>query len=226
MAEFDGHFGDNVPPFQEAVDWFLAKRIIAPEELADLSAALRAKAFTVARVFAADELLAVYDALREALEKGLTLWEFTKAVGEILPRAWHRETVFRTNILSSYGAGHWEQAQKNRALRPYGRYSAVMDGRTRPSHARLHGLVYPLDHAFWQSYWPPWDYNCRCGVVTLSEWEIEEEGLTVSYQVDGLPAANPKFQSPARGSRWEADYAKYPPELGERLREAVKAIYD
>src|SRR4030042_1976036 len=126
MTEFDGTFGQDLPPFQEAGG-------------------------------------------------------FVKATEEILTRPWHRETVFRTNVLSAYGAGHWEQAQEIRSLRPYARYSAVMDGRTRPSHAALHGLIYPLDHPFWRTYWPPWDYNCRCFAVTLSQWEVEQGGLQVRH---------------------------------------------
>src|SRR4030042_1453082 len=140
MPEFQGHFewGD-MPPFAEAVAWFLDKEILTREDFNKLAAE------------------------------------------EILTRPWHRETVFRTNVLSSYGAGHWEQAQEIRALRPYARYSAVMDGRTRPSHAALHGLIFPLDHPFWRTYWPPWDYNCRCFAVTLSQWEVEQGGLQVRH---------------------------------------------
>jgi SPP1 gp7 family putative phage head morphogenesis protein len=161
-----------------------------------------------------------------------------KATEDILTRPWHRETVFRTNVLSSYGAGHWQQAQDTRTLRPYARYSAVMDGRTRPRHAALHGLVYPLDHPFWQTYWPPWDYNCRCGAHTLSQWEIDTQGLTVSQDApqrmaggDARPTrdARPtnKFVSPAAGQDWQPDYGKYAPELGEQVQRRVeRAIYD
>ncbi len=226
MAEFNGHFGEEIPPFQEAVDWFLAKRIVTRAEFDKLSAEMRAKAFTAARVYAADDLLAVYNAVLASIEQGLTQWDFTKEMGKILPRAWHRETVFRTNVLSAYGAGHYEQAKQVAALRPYWRYSAVMDGRTRPSHARLHGMVWPLDHPATQLFWPPWDYNCRCGATTLSQWEVDQEGLEVQTDHADWPQPDPKFQSPARGGRWEPDYEKYPAELAWSLREYLRAIYD
>jgi SPP1 gp7 family putative phage head morphogenesis protein len=146
-------------PFQEAVDAFLAKGIMTRAEFDQLSAAEKVKAFTAAKVYAADELQRVYDAVLEGIKKGTTYADFARATEDLLASPWHRETVFRTNVLSAYGAGHWEQANQYRALRPYARYSAVMDGRTRPDHAALHGLVYPLDSPFWEKYWPPWDYN-------------------------------------------------------------------
>jgi SPP1 gp7 family putative phage head morphogenesis protein len=158
MGKFNEAFGFDVP-FQEAVDYFLSKGIMTKAAFDKLSAAEKLKAFTAARIYAADELQRVYDAILSALEKGATYREFAKATEALLTAPWHRETVFRTNVLSAYGAGHWQQAQEIRSLRPYARYSAVMDGRTRPAHAALHGLVYPLDHPFWQRYWPPWDYN-------------------------------------------------------------------
>jgi len=214
-------------PFQEAVDFFLAKGIMTRAEFDKLAAAEKVKAFTAAYVHAADELQVVYEAVLAALEKGMTLGDFVKATEDILTRPWHRETVFRTNVLSSYGAGHWEQAQDTRALRPYARYSAVMDGRTRPRHAALHGLIYPLDHPFWQTYWPPWDYNCRCMAITLSQWEVEQQGLQVrSGALGDLPRPQNKFQSPAAGGKWAPDYGKYAPELAGRLQKRVKAIYD
>jgi SPP1 gp7 family putative phage head morphogenesis protein len=228
MPDFNDAFAWD-KPFAEAVDFFLAKGIMTRAEFDKLAAAEKVKAFTAAWVHAADELQVVYDAVLAALEKGTTLRDFVKATEDILTRPWHRETVFRTNVLSSYGAGHWEQAQDTRSMRPYARYSAVMDGRTRPSHAALHGLVYPLDHPFWKTYWPPWDYNCRCAAITLSQWEIEHEGLTVSQGAPPVVGPRNNFVSPAAGGKWQPDYGKYAPELATQVRRAVerqKAIYD
>ena len=218
----DGWLGEDAPPFTEAVEAFLAKEIMPRWEFEQLAASLRQKVFTAAYVYAADQLQRVYEATLAAIEQGTTLPEFKQAVGDILAKPWHRETVFRTNVLSAYGKGHYDQAQASRAVRPYGRYSAVMDGRTRPSHARLHGLVYPLDHPFWQQYWPPWGYNCRCGVTTLSSLEVEEAGLPVQDGLEGLPAPEGAFVSPARGD-WQPDLSRYVPALREMVE---KAIYD
>lgn len=224
MARTEEVYGWETP-FAEAVDAFLAKGIVAREEFDGMAREMRAKSFTAAYVHGAEELKVVYDACLAALAQGRTLREFVKATEEILTRPWHRETVFRTNVLSAYGRGHFDQAQAVRSLRPYGRYSAVMDGRTRPSHARLHGLVYPLDHPFWKTYWPPWDYNCRCGVTTLSQYEVDRDGLQVRTETADLPPAG-KFSSPAAGAEWQPDYGRYPQPLRGQVEERVRAIYD
>jgi SPP1 gp7 family putative phage head morphogenesis protein len=229
MPDNFGQFlvGEGVPPFEEAVAWFMDKGIVTPDEFEDLSKEMRLKAFTAAYTYGADELLTVYNACLRAIDQGTTLRQFVKETAHILERPWHRETVFRTNVLSAYGRGHWQQAQELKALRPYARYSAVMDGRTRPTHAALHGLIYPLDHPFWQRYWPPWDYNCRCGATTLSQVDVDEDNLTVRRDLgDDLPPVNPKFAGPASDQPWEPDYARYPAPVGQQLQTAVRAIYD
>jgi SPP1 gp7 family putative phage head morphogenesis protein len=210
-------------PFQEAVDWFLAMTSMPRPEFDKLAAIEKARAFTAAYIYKADELQRVYDAVGAALKKGQTLNDFKKATADMLTRPWHRETVFRTNVLSAYGRGHWEQAQDIKSLRPYARYSAVMDGRTRPSHARLHGLVYPLDSEFWKLYWPPWDYNCRCAAITMSQYDLDKEGLKVSQEIPNVTGPRNNFVSPAAGE-WQPELSKYAEEIRTQVESSVKAL--
>ncbi|MDE5831716.1 MAG: minor capsid protein, partial [Desulfovibrio sp.] len=62
-------------------------------------------------------------------------------------------------------------------------YLAIMDKRTRPSHAVLHEKIYPADHEFWDSNYPPNGFRCRCAVRTLSERQVGSEGLTVEKEM-------------------------------------------
>ena len=145
--------------YGQAVDFFLSKRIMPRAEFDQLAAAEKATAFTAARVTTADSLQTVYDEVGRALQQGTTLADFKKDTAGILDNAWHRETVFRTNVMGAYGLGHWEQAQAVKAMRPYVRYSAVADMRTRPWHMELQGLVFHLDDPFVVEHWCPWEYN-------------------------------------------------------------------
>jgi SPP1 gp7 family putative phage head morphogenesis protein len=43
-------------------------------------------------------------------------------------------------------------------------FDAVNDARARPSHLALDGKIAPMDDAFWDVYFPPLDWNCRCTV--------------------------------------------------------------
>src|SRR5574343_280169 len=182
---------------ERASELFRTKTGMTREKFDALDAEMKTRAFTVAYVESVDKVKEIQDLLGKAISEGTVLSKFKKAaVDHIDTTPWHLETVFRTNIMSSYGAANWEVAQELRSLRPYARYSAVMDGRTRPEHAKLHGLVYPIDHPFWKKFWPPWDYNCRCHVKTLTQYDVEKERLDVSVALpDVRPAKD--FVSPA-----------------------------
>jgi len=92
--------------------------------------------------------------------------------------------VYRQNLYSAYGADRWVKAQRGKTLRPYGQYVTAGDERVRPEHAAFDGAIKPLDDPFWDFYTPPWDFNCRCSMVTVNQYELGEEGLTVADEYD------------------------------------------
>jgi len=59
--------------------------------------------------------------------------------------------------------------------RPYWEYVAVLDNRTRPEHAQLHGLIYRYDDPFWASFYPPNGWRCRCRVNALSDYNLKKK---------------------------------------------------
>jgi hypothetical protein len=81
----------------------------------------------------------------------------------------------QTAMMSGRYKGHIENANR----RPYWEYVAVMDRRTRPSHAALNGKIYKYDDPFWETFYPPNGWNCRCRVRTRSLRDIREKNLTV-----------------------------------------------
>lgn len=175
--------------FQEAIDAFQGRLPLTPDQFAALGAEARAKAFTMAGVYREDMLSEVYGALNKALSEGTTFADFKRAAQDIWdqrgmagPNPWHLNTVFQTNLQTSYQAGRYRQMSETVDSRPYWQYMAVMDGRTRPSHAALHGQVWPAIHPVWASIYPPNGFNCRCAVVSLSQDEMDEEGLTAQQR--------------------------------------------
>ena len=59
---------------------------------------------------------------------------------------------------------------------PYLEYTAVMDDRTRDEHAALDGHIYPIDDPFWQTFYPPNGFNCRCNVIQHSARDLDAMG--------------------------------------------------
>lgn len=58
----------------------------------------------------------------------------------------------------------WVTIQEEKELIPNLEYSAVMDGRTSITCRNLHGVVRPVDDAFWQTWYPPNHWGCRSDV--------------------------------------------------------------
>lgn len=164
---FEPRWGPGTP-FTAAADYF------------------KARAFTIAGITHADILFSVKDEIEKAIEAGSTLADFKKAVDGIFERhgydklaPYRIETIFRTNLQTAYQAGRFRQMRDPAvaAARPYWRYVAVLDPSTRPEHAALHGKVFRYDHPFWDTWYPPNGYNCRCTVQTLSGREMKRRGL-------------------------------------------------
>jgi SPP1 gp7 family putative phage head morphogenesis protein len=44
-------------------------------------------------------------------------------------------------------------------------YVTAGDDRVRAEHAILEGVTYPVDHEFWDTYYPPNDWGCRCDTI-------------------------------------------------------------
>lgn len=64
-------------------------------------------------------------------------------------------------------AARWEQFEED-GDRYLLQYRTVNDGLVRPEHAALHGVTLPKDDSFWNTYYPPNGWNCRCTVVQVS----------------------------------------------------------
>ncbi|EBT2028284.1 phage head morphogenesis protein, partial [Salmonella enterica] len=70
--------------------------------------------------------------------------------------------IYNVNTRVAYNAGRYAQMMSDADAFPFWQYVAVMDGRTRPEHARLHGLVFRYDDPFWRWFYPPNGWQCRC----------------------------------------------------------------
>lgn len=161
-----------------------------------------ARAFTVAKAMRLDVLRDIRSGLLDALREGKTLRQFQDQLTPLLQsKGWwgkqvvvggdgqaqqvqmgspHRlKTIYQTNLQSAYMAGR-AKAQMEAGAFPYLMYVAVMDGRTRPSHAALNGRIWRKDDPVWQTIFPPNGFNCRCRTRALTAVQMQREGLTLS----------------------------------------------
>ena len=193
----------GVPP-REAIDFFRAKGFKLGFAWQDVWQEEHAQAFTVAKAMRVDLLQDIRAALDRAIAQGTTFEQFK---AELVPTLkakgwWGRQdvadpltgklvsaqlgsprrlaTIFDVNVRSAYAAGRWEQIQRVKAQRPFLRYVAVLDRRTRPMHRHWHGTLLPVDDAWWGAHYPPNGWRCRCTVQQLSERDLKRRGLEIS----------------------------------------------
>lgn len=76
-------------------------------------------------------------------------------------------TEYNHAVAASQCAARWtEQVSRSQSM-PYLQYQAVMDSNTRPEHAALNGVIKRIDSDFWDKYYPPNGWGCRCEVIQL-----------------------------------------------------------
>ena len=178
--------GEGVTP-EAAIEFWKARAKLTDAEAKALAAGARHRAFYAAGLARHDLVQLVSDGIQKALEEGEIFKDFKERIAAAIEaQGWHDhrvENIFRTNLQQAYQAGRYKKMQAVKASRPYWQYIAVMDKRVRPSHAILHEKVYPADHEFWASNYPPNGFRCRCTVRTLSERQLKAQGLTVEKEM-------------------------------------------
>ncbi|AAP95460.1 phage head morphogenesis protein [[Haemophilus] ducreyi] len=95
-------------------------------------------------------------------------------------------TIYRVNMQAAYSGARYQRMMDNVDNRPYWKYSAVSDSRTRPAHLALNGRVYRYDAPFWATFYPPNGFNCRCTVIALNARDLARQDLTVGDSSDFL----------------------------------------
>ena len=172
-----------------AIAFWKQRAKLTDEQAKALGEEAKHRAFYVTGLAKQDMVQLVSDGIEQALKNGETLADFKKRIAAAIEtQGWHDyrvENIFRTNMQTAYSAGRYKKMQAVKASRPYWQYIAVMDKRVRPSHAILHEKVYPADHEFWASNYPPNGFRCRCGVRTLSARQVEKLGLEVQKNMPG-----------------------------------------
>lgn len=176
-------------PMKAAEKFWEDKVLLSPGQFRRLSDAAKVKAFGVSGIAKGSELTTVFEALERAISEGISFDEFKKSCGDIFSRrgwtgvgAWRVDNIFRTNIQTAYNAGRYKEMMDVKSMRPYWQYSAVNDSRTRPAHRAVNKKIYRHDHPFWDTWYPPNGFRCRCTVVTLSEREVKRDDLKVETE--------------------------------------------
>lgn len=204
MAEFSDKpgyaFSRGAPP--EVDRYFDGKSLQPSFSWRDVEPEEHAVVFSVAKAMKVDVLEAIQEELRRAAAEGLPFEAFKK---ELTPRlkalGWWGErevidpatgerllarlgsprrlrTIWRSNMRAARAAGQWDRIQRSKEALPYLVYLLGPSRRHRVEHQAKQGLVYPVDHPFWERWYPPNGWNCKCHVRQITREEAEERGVS------------------------------------------------
>lgn len=205
--DVDLAYAIGLPP-KDALDYLAQRGRNLPTGMRwqDVWQRAHARAFTVAGVMKADVLGDIHASLVDARTKGIGFGDWEKAIVPTLEKkGWYTKTgprliadpetgellgkkltparmrlIYDQNMQTAYMAGRYKQMKANAEFRPWWQYTAVMDGRTRPAHRALHGKTFRHDDPFWDSFYPPNGFRCRCSVRAFGDADIEARGIPAS----------------------------------------------
>lgn len=169
--------------FIQAISYALKKKVKLPDWFyKDIETTSKAESIGIAGLAQVEQVKFIMAQLQKVLDDDGNFADFVKMVDSneldiSLPR--HRlDNIYRTNIQMAYSYGRYQQQQANKKNKPYLKYSAVNDDRTRPEHRLLDGTIRHIDDKFWDTHTPPIDFRCRCVTVALTKKQAQEQGIT------------------------------------------------
>jgi len=226
MADTVDTTADPLAP-EEAIVYFRQKVPVPIDVWDGLVSKNHDWAFKLAGIADMDVMDDVFTALQDSIEKGEDFRDFKARVSEQLENAWggtvaepgaRIETIFRTNLQSSYMAGQYAQAQESKEDRPYALFDFIGDqDLCEDCNAiadEIGHFAIPLDE--WTGEVPPIHHNCRCGWTTLTEEEAREQGVLenmpdvseyISEDFDHIPGQEP-LPDPDEYDSAIADYVR------------------
>lgn len=193
----------GVPP-EDAIAFFRAKGYRIGFNWQDVFKAEHVRWFTVAKAMSRDLLEDIRAEVDRAIVDGTTLEDFRKTLRPRLEaRGWwgrrtmidpatgmretvqlgspkRLKTIFDTNVRTAYAAGKWARIDRVKTAFPFLEYTSLMDGRERPEHHDWNGTILPVEDPWWDTHYPPCDWNCRCDVIPRTQRMLDRKGLSIT----------------------------------------------
>lgn len=181
-----------------------------------------ARQFVVAKAMQDDVLVAIRDAIEQALVDGTTYTDFrdqlkpklqslgwwgkgierdpvTGELKEVQLGSMHRlRTIFHTNVSTAYAAGRWARLSGSTLLR-YLEYHQIDRPTARDEHKPFDGIILPVTHPLWRKIFPPNGWYCGCDVRPMTEGMIAREGKRVTTEDELAAMQTVEWTNPRTG---------------------------
>ena len=157
---------------KEALEWLRDRAKVPYSDFKDSVAAIKARTFAMKGIEEKYVLDGVRSEIERSLEQGTPYKEFSSGYDKMMSKlgvtptnSFHLETIFENAIANSIAVSRYDGMRDPDVIagRPYWEYVTAGDSQVRDEHAQLEGLVYPADHPFWGTYYPPNGHRCVTG---------------------------------------------------------------
>jgi Phage Mu protein F like protein len=185
---------DEQLPFQEAIDYLAGKTNLDTDSWIEGQGLIQTVAFTVAGA-KGRVLQDIRNAVDRAIQDGISIRDFAKQFNAIADsyvdnwqlkgdRAWRGQLIYEQNLRQAYGAGRYAQMTDPDVLnrRPYWQWAHGDSRAPRPVHLALDGKVFPANSL---PFFVPCGFGCKCQVFSLSQRDVDREGLQVEHLEHG-----------------------------------------
>lgn len=204
------------PPPPQASRYLRNKELTPSFDWQDVAAEEHAAAFAVAKATRIDVLRTIHEGLQKALDEGRSFDSFKKELTPELQRLgwWGKDVpviapdgsvaevtlgtpqrlrvIYDTNMRTARAAGQWERIQRTKEALPYLTYRLGPSERHRPGHVAKEGLTLRVDDPFWQTWYPPNGWGCKCWVRQISAAEAERLGIDEPPEINTTEWENPR----------------------------------
>lgn len=198
-------FSFNNPPLDN-IAFLMSKKGELHFDYDEIKFEAHQRAFTIAKITQIDLLSDIQTSLENAFVEGQSYQSWvkelkptlqkhgwlgkvvvqkpnTKEQKEIFVGASRLKKIFYTNARTAYAQSEARAGYKL-PLSEYIRYVAILDNRTRHTHAQMHGKIAHRKDKFWEKNYPPNGYNCRCAVEFISKDEMDEQGFKEMSEIE------------------------------------------
>ena len=174
VPEWQDFERNGVPLWKQVAEKYQTEHVFSMAVAADMK--LQGRFADAARM-----TMVAQEGLGRVMVGGLSQAQFQDAMEDMLgfSRS-YSETVFRTQLNSSYTSGRRQQIAESPILSyviPAYKYNSTMSRTSRDNHKAAHGLIAPADSHLWDVFSPPLGYNCKCSLVTMDRYLLERKGL-------------------------------------------------
>lgn len=101
-----------------------------------------------------------------------------------------------TSIEINDAALKWQNIEENKKEFPLLKYQTMEDSRVRDSHVILNGITRPVNDSFWNTHYPPIDWNDRCIVIP------KKSGTITDFKKKGLSKSDLDIVNPLFSANW------------------------